>query len=112
MPKNLPQAIHYYQLSAKQNYLPSVMQLGRIFANESSVLDEKKSLEWYTYAANRGEIQAQNYLFHYYDDAYAPDKAFYWLEKMLAAVFPEESDFSRVSADYERLKKELQIGKK
>ena len=109
VPKDLLKAIHYYQLSAAQNYLPSAMELGRIFNNEKSVEDEKKSIEWYTFAANRGEMQAENYLFHYYDESPEPnkEKAFYWLEKMLKEAFPEEKDLARVSADYERLKKEL-----
>ena len=109
VPRDLNKAIYYYQLSAAQNYLPSAMELGRIFANEKSVQDEKKSIEWYTYAANRGEIQAENYLFHYYDEASNPDKqkAFYWLEKMLKTVFPNEKNLAHVSADYERLQKEL-----
>ena len=109
VPKSLPKAIHYYQLSAAQNYLPSALQLGRLFAHEKAVLDKEKSLQWYIYAANRGEMQAANYLFHYYDESVPPNKqqAFYWLEKMLKSVFPGESDLARVSADYERLKKEL-----
>ncbi len=109
VPRDLSKAIHYYQLSAKQEYLPSAMELGRIFAQEKAVLDEKKSLEWYTYAANHGEIQAENYLFHYYDELPQPDKqkALFWLEKMLKTVFPKEQNLARVSADYERLKKEL-----
>ena len=109
MPKDLSKAIHYYQLSAAQNYLPAAMELGRLFANEKSVKNEKKSIEWYTYAANHGEVQAENYLFHYYDEAPNQDKqkAFYWLEKMLKEAFPKESDLARVSADYERLQKEL-----
>ena len=110
VPKNLAKAIHYYQLSAQQDYLPSAMELGRIFANEKVVYDEKKSIEWYTFAANRGEIQAENYLFHYYDELDPPEKqkAFYWLEKMLKEIFPKEKDLGRFSADYERLKKELE----
>ena len=109
VPRDLDKAIHYYQLSAKQNYLPSAMELGRLFANEKSVQDEKKSIEWYTFAANRGEIQAENYLFHYYDESPNPDKqkAFYWLGKMLKEAFPKEENLARVSADYERLQKEL-----
>ena len=109
VPRDLAKAIHYYQLSAKQEYLPSAMELGRIFAQEKAVLDEKKSLEWYTYAANHGEIQAENYLFHYYDELPQSDKqkALFWLEKMLKEVFPKEQNLARVSADYERLKKEL-----
>lgn len=109
VPRDLTKAIYYYQLSATQEYLPSAMKLGYIFANERPVLDEKKSLEWYTYAANHGEVQAENYLFHYYDTAPIPDKkkAFYWLEKMLKTVFPNEQNLARVSADYERLQKEL-----
>ena len=109
VPRDLDKAIHYYQLSAKQNYLPSAMELGRLFANEKSVQDEKKSIEWYTFAVNRGEIQAENYLFHYYDESPNPDKqkAFYWLGKMLKEAFPKEENLARVSADYERLQKEL-----
>ena len=109
VPKDLQKAIHYYQLSAAQSYLPAAMELARIFDNEESVKDEKKSVEWYTFAANRGEMQAENYLFHYYDELPEPDKekAFYWLEKMLKEIFPEEKDLTRVSADYERLRKEL-----
>jgi TPR repeat protein len=109
VPRDLDKAIHYYQLSAQQNYLPSAMELGRIFSNEKTVQDEKKSIEWYTFAANRGEIQAENYLFHYYDESPNPDKqkAFYWLGKMLKAAFPKEENLARVSADYERLQKEL-----
>ena len=109
VPRNLKTAIYYYELSAKQNYLPSAMQLGRLFAYEKSVQDEQQSLKWYTYAANRGEVQAENYLFHYYDKGNRRDKqlAFYWLTKMLQAAFPGEADLSRVSADYERLKKEV-----
>ena len=109
VPRDLSKAIYYYQLSAKQEYLPSAMELGRIFANEKAVLDEKKSLEWYTFAAARDEVQAENYLFHYYDEVSPPNKqqAFYWLEKMLKTVFPGEKNLARVSADYERLKKEL-----
>ena len=107
--KDVQKAIHYYQLSAAQNYLPSAMELGRIFTNERSVQDEKKSVEWYTFAADRGEIQAENYLFHYYDELPEPNKqkAFYWLKKMLKEIFPEETDLARVSMDYKRLKKEL-----
>ena len=109
IPRDLAKAIHYYQLSARQEYLPSALELGRLFAEEKAVQDEKKSLEWYTYAANRGEIQAENYLFHYYNEAPTPDKqkAFYWLEKMLKTIFPDEQNLARVSADYERLQKEL-----
>ena len=109
VPRDLSKAIHYYQLSAAQNYLPSAMELGHIFAEEKAVQDEKKSIEWYTYAANRGDIQAENYLFHYYDELPEPDKkqAFYWLEKMLKTIFPEEQNLARVSTDYERLQKEL-----
>ena len=111
VPRDLEKAIHYYQLSATQNYLPSALELGRLFSNEKAVRDEKKSIEWYTYAANRGEIQAENYLFHYYDELPEPDKkqAFYWLEKMLKTVFPNEQNLARVSADYERLQKELEL---
>ena len=109
IPKDLHKAIHYYQLSAAQNYLPSAMALAHIFNNEESFRNEKKAIEWYTFAANRGEIQAENYLFHYYDELPKPDKkkAFYWLEKMLKEIFPQEKDFAHVSADYERLRKEL-----
>ena len=109
VPKDLGKAIYYYQLSAKQNFLPAAMQLGRIFLNEKAVMDEEKSLQWYIFAANRGDMQAENYLFHYYDEAAQPDKekAFYWLEKMLKEAFPKEKNLARVSADYERLKKEL-----
>ncbi|MBR6231877.1 MAG: tetratricopeptide repeat protein, partial [Alphaproteobacteria bacterium] len=110
VPKDLQKAIHYYQLSAAQNYLPSAMELARIFENEMSVKDEKKSIEWYTFAANRGEMQAENYLFHYYDELPQPNKeeALYWLEKMLKSAFPEETDLTRISADYERLRREVQ----
>ena len=110
IPKDLEKAIYYYQLSAAQKYLPSAMELGRIFANEEVVQDEKKSIEWYTYAANHGEAQAQNYLFHYYDEQNPPDtkKAFYWLEKTLKNAFPGEMNLVKVSADYERLKKQLE----
>ena len=111
LPKDLSKAIYYYQLSAAQNHLPSAMELGRIFANEKGFQDEKKSIEWYTYAAKHGEIQAENYLFHYYNGLSEPDKekAFYWLGQMLKEVFPNEQNLARVSADYERLQKELSL---
>ncbi|MGN0919777.1 MAG: tetratricopeptide repeat protein, partial [Alphaproteobacteria bacterium] len=109
VPRDLAKAIYYYQLSAYQEYLPSALELGRLFANEKAVQDEKKSIEWYTFAATRGEIQAENYLFHYYDELPTPDKkqAFYWLEKMLKTIFPGEENLARVSADYERLQQEI-----
>ena len=107
VPKNLSQAVHYYQLAASQDYFPAMLKLGEIFAQKNTYNDTEKSLQWYAYAAQKGEVQAQLYLADYYQNE-QPDKekAKYWLEKALHQLFPDATDLSKVSPDYKKLLEE------
>ena len=110
VPQDISRAIYYYQLSAQQEHFPSMLKLGQIFSDNKAHQDLEKSLQWYTYAAQNGEVQAQLYLADYYQDE-RPDKlqAVYWLEKALRQLFPDAQDLTKVSPDYERLKNESEI---
>ena len=104
VPQNVAQAIRYYQLSAAQDYLPAMLRLGDLLNQEGAFQDSEKSLQWYTYAAQKGEVQAQLYLADFYQNV-QPDKvlAKYWLEKALKKLFPGATDLSQVSPDYKKL---------
>ena len=105
VPQNISQAVHYYQLAAAQDYFPAMLKLGEIFAQENTYNDSQKSIQWYTYAAQKGEVQAQLYLANYYQESEHYDKiqAKYWLEKALKQLFPNATDLSQVSPDYKKL---------
>ncbi len=105
VPQDIGQAIHYYQLSAAQDYFPAMLKLGEIFRQENAYQDKKKSLQWYTYAAQKGEVQAQLYLANFYQEKEQFDKnqAKYWLEKALKQLFPNTTDLTQVSPDYKKL---------
>ena len=108
MPPNISRAIHYYQLAAQQEHFPSMLKLAQIFSDDKGYQDFEKSLQWYTYAAQNGEVQAQLYLADYYQNE-KPDKvqAKHWLEKALRQLFPDAQDLTKVSPDYERLINEV-----
>lgn len=105
VPKNLSQAVHYYQLAAQKDYFPAMLKLGDIFERNNVYTDREKSLQWYTYAAQKGEVQAQLHLANYYQESehYDKNQAKFWLEKALYQLFPNATDLSEVSPDYKRL---------
>ena len=110
VPKDLNRAIHYYEKSARQSYLPACIKLGQLFASETPLKDEKKSLEWYLYAADKGDIQSEFYVADYYQQYKHRDypKAQKYLEMALKQTFPKETDFSKVSPQYADLMKKIE----
>lgn len=105
VPKDISKAVHYYQLAAAQDYFPAMLKLGEIFGQKNAYNDMEKSLQWYTYAAQKGEVQAQLYLANFYQESehYDKNQAKYWLEKALKQLFPDVTDLSKVSPDYKKL---------
>ncbi len=103
VPQDFAQAIQYYEKSARQGYLPACIKLGKIFATHPVLKDEKKSIQWYSYAANKGDIQADFYLADYYQKHKDYRQAKDYLEKALKQTFPDETDFSKVSPQYASL---------
>ncbi len=65
-------------------------------------------MQWYTYAAQKGEVQAQLYLADYFqeNDHYDKNQAKYWLEKALVQIFPDAADLTQISPDYKELMKD------
>lgn len=109
VPQDMQRAIQYYEMAARQQHFPSMLKLGQILADDKPYQDFEKSLQWYIYAAQNGEVQAQLYLANFYQEAehYDKNQAKHWLEKALRQLFPDAQDLTKVSPDYERLINEV-----
>lgn len=105
--KDLIKAVQYYEKAAYQGYVPAAIKLGDIFSKPDNkpLYHPEKSVQWYQFAADKGDIQAQYYLASYYQekDSIDLDKAKQYLEKALTQTFPKETDFSKVSPSYAAL---------
>ena len=109
VPKDTLKAIQFYEKAGQKGYLPATIKLGKIFAQKGPYFDEDKSIQWYTYAAEKGEVQAQFYLADYFQNSSNKDyiKAKNYLEKALKQTFPEITDYTQVSPQYETLIKQM-----
>ena len=64
VPKDLAQAIYWFEEAAEQDHIDALMKLGFVYYNGKSDIDKdlRKSARWYIKAAEKGDAQAQNKL--------------------------------------------------
>jgi len=87
VPKDLAQAIYWFEEAAEQDHIDALMKLGFVYYNGKSDIDKdlRKSAGWYIKAAEKGDAQAQNKLASMYQagEGVLKDykKAIFWYEK-------------------------------
>ncbi|MBO7258262.1 MAG: sel1 repeat family protein, partial [Alphaproteobacteria bacterium] len=100
LPKNINQAITYYEKAAHQGHLEAAAHLTDIF-QESNPEEAKK---WLIFRAEHQDVQAQLKLSKLYEEDQNYQQAILWLEKALHQLFPLTQDLSDVSPDLIRLR--------
>lgn len=105
VPKDLDKAKRYYNQAADQDYIPAMMALGRLY---DQAQEEEYSFPYYLKAAENGYVPATLIVSRYLDKKGDFQQALDWLEKALKSMFPNETDLSRISPEYQALKEKLQ----
>ena len=100
LPKDINQAISYYEKAARQGHLESAARLTDIFQENHP----EKAKEWLIFRAERQDVQAQLKLSKLYEEEKNYPQAVLWLEKALRQLFPLTQDLSDISPDLERLR--------
>lgn len=100
LPKNINQAIIYYEKAAQQGHLEAASHLTDIFQESNP----KKAREWLEFRAEHQDVQAQLKLSKLYEEEKNYPQAILWLEKALQQLFPLTQDLTDVSPDLKRLK--------
>ena len=104
VPQCMDKALVYYHQAAKQNHIGANMALGRIYEKRDGM---KQAFPYYLNAAERGYAPAQLIVSRYLDKEGRVEEALDWLTKALVQMFPEETDFVRVSPEYQTLSQKL-----
>lgn len=105
VPRSLEKAIEFYKQASSQGHIDANMALGRIYEKERRM---DVALQYYLKAAESGYAPAQLIVSRRLVDKGAYQEGLVWLEKALKQMFPNESDFARVSPEYQDLKAKLQ----
>lgn len=100
LPKNINQAITYYDKAARQGHLEAAAHLTELFQESHP----EKAKEWLIFRAERQDVQAQLKLSKIYEEEQNYQQAVLWLEKALSQLFPLTQDLSDVSPDLIRLR--------
>ncbi|MBO7243928.1 MAG: sel1 repeat family protein [Alphaproteobacteria bacterium] len=108
---NLKKALAFYKKAAENGHLEAAMKLGRVYLEEKWVQkDEEKALYYYLKAAQKEYAPAQMKVAKLYEEKQEYQTAYYYMEKALKQMFPNESDLEKKSYDLKRLGQKITEG--